>query len=282
MQSTEHGHRASEKRWRPARVLISMAGMDTEMIGSNCFEDSRLTRSPHGRLEYRRTQELIRRWLTRSGARVLDIGGGTGIHAAWLAADGHAVHVVDLVPSHVEAAATHDDVSAEVGDARHLAAPDQSVDVALLLGPLYHLVEASDRARALAEAIRVLRPGGILVASGISRYLSLLEAGSDGRLTAQMQSSIETVVSTGRYDGHLGFVAAHFHTAEELRRELQAAGSQEVTVYGVEGPAWPALDTAGTLEFDPRVDAALRCARVVEQDPSLINASAHLLAIARK
>lgn len=259
--------------------------MDAEMIehyGSDSFEDTRLTRSPHGRLEYLRTQELIRRRLTRRGVRVLDIGGGTGIHAAWLAADGHVVHVVDPVPSHVEAAATRDGVSAEVGDARHLTAPDQSVDVALLLGPLYHLVERSDRARALDEAVRVLRPGGLLVAAGISRYLSLLEVGTEGRLTTQMQLSIETVISTGRYDGHLGFVPAHFHTAEELRGEVQAAGLQDVTVYGVEGPAWPALDMAGTSEFNARVDAALRCARIVEQDPSLINASAHLLAMARK
>lgn len=262
-----------------------MARMDTEMIdhyGSGRFEDTRLTRSPHGRLEYLRTQELIRRWLTRPGARVLDIGGGTGIHAAWLTADGHTVHLIDMVASHVETAAARNGVSAEVGDARHLTAPDQSVDVALVLGPLYHLVEHSDRARALAEAVRVLRPGGLLVAAGISRYMSLLEAGSDGGLTAEMQPSIEAVVSTGRYDGHLGFVAAHFHTAEELRGEVQAAGLQEVTVYGVEGPAWPTLDTAGTSEFDARVDAALRSARIVEQDPSLINASAHLLAIARK
>jgi ubiquinone/menaquinone biosynthesis C-methylase UbiE len=262
-----------------------MADMDTEMIehyGGDPIEDTRLARSPHGRLEYLRTQELIRRWLRKPGARVLDIGGGTGIHAAWLARDGHTVHVVDMVPSHVETANARGGISAEVGDARHLTTPDQSVDVALILGPLYHLKEHSGRARALAEAVRVLRPGGLLVAAGISRYLSCLEAGSDGRLTAEMRPSIETVITTGRYDGHLGFVAAHFHTAEELREEVRSAGLQEITVYGVEGPAWPALDNAGMSELDSRIDAALRCARIVEQDPSLINASAHLLAIARR
>ncbi|MGW0197266.1 class I SAM-dependent methyltransferase [Nonomuraea sp. NPDC003201] len=48
-------------------------------------EGTRLTRSPHGMLEYRRTQELLRRTLTRPPARILDVGGGTGIHAQWLA-----------------------------------------------------------------------------------------------------------------------------------------------------------------------------------------------------
>jgi hypothetical protein len=61
---------------------------------------------------------------------------------------------------------------------------------------------------------------------------------------------------------------------------VQAAGWEQVSVHGVEGPAWPALDAAGLEGFDARVDAALRCARLVEQDPHLINASAHLLAIA--
>ncbi|HEX5542441.1 MAG TPA: class I SAM-dependent methyltransferase [Micromonospora sp.] len=259
--------------------------MGSEMMehyGSDCFEETRLRRSPHGRLEYLRTQELIRRWLTVPGARVLDIGGGTGIHAEWLAATGHEVHVVDLVPSHVEAAAALDGVTAEVGDARKLNASDKSVDVVLLLGPLYHLTDQRDRARALAEAVRVLRPGGLLVAGGISRYMSLLEVGSDGRLTVEMQASIAAVIATGRYDGHAGFVAAHFHTAEELRAEVQAAGVRDVAVYGVEGPAWLALDAAGIKEFDARVEAALRCARLVEQDPLLINASAHLLAIGQK
>jgi hypothetical protein len=55
-----------------------------------------------------------------------------------------------------------------------------------------------------------------------------------------------------------------------------------VTVYGVEGPSWPALDVAGIAEFDTRRDAALRCARLVERDPLLINASAHLLAITHR
>lgn len=254
------------------------------MIGyyDGAGEAARLARSPHGRLEFLRTQELVRRWLPRPGARVLDVGGGTGVHAAWLAADGYAVHVIDAVPSHVQAAAALDGVTAEVGDARALAVPDESADVVLLLGPLYHLVAASERTQALAEAVRVLKPGGLLVAAGISRYMTLLEAGGDGRLTAETQSSMETVIATGRYDGHLGFVAAHFHTAEALREEVRAAGLPEAAVYGVEGPAWPALDAAGMPEFDARADAALRCARIAERDPAMVNASAHLLAIARK
>ncbi|MGV9374302.1 class I SAM-dependent methyltransferase [Nonomuraea sp. NPDC003707] len=243
-------------------------------------ESTRLTRSPHGMLEYRRTQELLRRTLTRPPARILDVGGGTGIYAQWLAADGYDVHLVDPVPAHVEAAAALPGVTAELGDARELRAPDQSADVVLLFGPLYHLTEAADRSQALAEARRVLRPGGLVVAAAISRYLSLLETGTTGRLTTEMAPAVRHVIATGDYDGHVGFMPTHFHTADELRAELESTGLKDVHVYGVEGPAWPALDVAGEHGFDQLVDAALQCARVAEQDPLMINVSAHLLAVA--
>lgn len=259
-----------------------MATELTAHYGTDRIEDTRLRRSPHGRLEFIRTRELIRRHLPPPGAHILDVGGGTGVHAAWLAADGHAVHVVDVVPAHAEAAAVLPGVTAEAGDARHLTAADAGTDVVLLLGPLYHLRQPEERAAALAEAYRVLRPGGLLAAAGISRYLSLLELGSDGRLTAAMQPPVAEVVATGRYDGHAGFVPAHFHTAAELSAELTAAGFRDVAVYGVEGPAWPALDAAGHEGFDDRADAALRCARLVERDPLMVNASAHLLAVGRR
>src|SRR5215813_6779926 len=126
-------------------------------------EAERLTRGA-GQLELLRTQEIIRRHLPPGPLTIHDVGGGAGAHAEWLANDGHAVHLVDPMPHHVQAAqrlASRDRrITAEVGDARHLAAENDSADAVLLLGPLYHLTERSDRLQALAEACRVVRPGG--------------------------------------------------------------------------------------------------------------------------
>src|SRR4051794_19864239 len=126
-------------------------------------ERARLTSAPS--LELLRTQVLLRRHLPPPPARVLDIGGGAGVHAAWLADDGYRVHLVDPVPLHVQQAAEHGGFSAALGDARELAEDDDTADATLLLGPLYHLTEAAERLRALREAKRVTVPGGPVAAA---------------------------------------------------------------------------------------------------------------------
>ena len=104
---------------------------------------------------------------------------------AWLAADGYEVHVVDLVPRHVERV-VHDlgplGVTAELGDARQLRQDDGSVDCVLLLGPLYHLTERSDRSQALREAARVVCPSGVIAGAAISRFASLFDGLARGYL----------------------------------------------------------------------------------------------------
>ena len=145
-------------------------------------EDERLTSTPHGRIEFVRTQQLLRRRMPTAPALIADVGGGTGVHARWLAADGHDVQVIDPVPEHVKAAAGLPGVTAQVGDARFLTLADRSVDVTLLLGPLYHLTDRRDRMDALAEAVRITRPDGLVVVAAISRYAALLELAALGAL----------------------------------------------------------------------------------------------------
>ena len=138
-------------------------------------EDGRLRDggAPAGRLEYWRTQDVLRRVLPAAPARVLDVGGGSGVHAEWLARDGHEVELVDPVPLHVEQASRLPGVTARPGDARSLPGEDARYDAVLLLGPLYHLPERADRVRALTEARRVVKPGGPVAAATINRYAGL-------------------------------------------------------------------------------------------------------------
>ncbi|MDJ1138165.1 class I SAM-dependent methyltransferase [Streptomyces iconiensis] len=245
-------------------------------------EGDRLRTSADGRLELLRTQELMRRFLPELPARVLDVGGGTGIHAEWLADDGYEVELIDPVARHVEQAAKFCD--ARLGDARHLTATDGTYDVVQLLGPLYHLPDPADRHAALSEARRVAKPGGLVAAAAINRYSSIFEHVSYAHLhTERMQASISSILRTAVYDGSRGFTLAYFHRAEELAEEMRTVGLRDVAVFGVEGPAWSLLKTAeqqpGPGPTDDLFASVLTAARLAEPYPELLAASSHFLAV---
>nr|WP_043486363.1 MULTISPECIES: class I SAM-dependent methyltransferase [Streptomyces] len=254
---------------------------------STIDEAARLSSSADGRLEMVRTQELLRRHLPSAPARILDVGGGPGTHARWLTEDGHRVHLVDPIPRHIEQATHIKECTVELGDARELTAENESYDVVLLLGPLYHLLERDERARAIAEAYRVLRPGGLLAAAGINRYASLFEHTAFAHLYKErMQESIGSILRTQVHDGKKGFTAAYFHSGEQLLEEVQDAGF-DAQVFGIEGPAWAMLKAAeqytGESVVDtPLFESALTAARMAEPYPELLAASSHLLAVGRR
>lgn len=252
-------------------------------------EATRLTSTADGALELVRTQELLRRHLPPAPASVIDIGGGPGIHAQWLVRDGYRVHVVDPVSRHVEQAA-RTGATAEPGDARALTAADRSYDVALVMGPLYHLLDGTDRVRALTEARRVVRPGGLVAAAAISRYASLLEQTATTLLELErMGHSVANILRTGRLEAtrRAVFTTSYFHTAAGLQAELHTAGLTDVTLYSVEGPTWSLLKateqhTGESLIGSPMFHAALAAARIAEEHPDLIAAGSHLLAVANR
>ena len=143
-------------------------------------EESRLE-AGSSQLEFERTKELIRRFLSVPPALVIHVGGASGPYAFWLASLGYGVHLVDATPRLVDVArqqnadSSHCLLSIAVGDARRLSFNDNSVDAVLLLGPLYHLTASSARLAAFAEARRVLRAQGIVLVAGISRYAGTLD-----------------------------------------------------------------------------------------------------------
>ncbi len=175
--------------------------------------------------------------------RVVDVGGATGVHARWLAEAGHTVDLIDPVPSHVAQAGEIPGVRAQVGDARALPFDDASADVVLLLGPLYHLTERPDRVLALREAVRVARPGGLVVAAAISRYAGLLELAALGEVSEESEPSLRRALTTGLHDPRSGFTTAYFHHPEELSGELADAGLGGSWSTGSRVPAHPRSTT---------------------------------------
>jgi SAM-dependent methyltransferase len=255
-------------------------------------EETRLDAGPF-QLEALRTRELIQRHAPLPPATVLDIGGAAGAYAAWLAEAGYTVHLVDPVPRLVaearrrSATLTRPIASCEVGDARALAFPAASAEVVLLLGPLYHLTEAADRACALMEAARVLRPGGLLFAAAISRWASALDGLArdlfrDPRFAAIVEQDLRDGQHRNPTERVDYFTTAYFHRPEELRAEVLQAGLVVEGVYGLEGPGWLLPDFAERWADPRRRSDLVRLARTFELEESVVGVNAHLLAVARK
>ncbi|PWI41150.1 class I SAM-dependent methyltransferase [Streptomyces sp. ICBB 8177] len=264
-------------------VKPDLAPSVARFYGETVDEGTRLRSSADGRLELERTKELLRRFLPPAPARVLDVGGATGIHAEWLVEDGYEVDLVDPIPRHVEQASAI--CRATVGDARALDAADDTYDAVLLLGPLYHLPEASDRLQALAEARRTVKPGGLIAAAAINRYASLFEHVTYAHLHKErIQASIAKILSTAVHQGP-GFTLAYFHRADELAGELRESGLRDVQVLGIEGPAWSLLKAVEQQPGDSPtvdlVDSVATAARMAEPYPELLAASSHLLAVGK-
>jgi S-adenosylmethionine-dependent methyltransferase len=197
---------------------------------------------PYRRFELVSTLRLIEEHFPEQG-RVVDIGGGPGRYAVELVRLGYRVTLVDLSEKAIAFAReklTELNLAAEclaVEDARDLSAlPSEAFDAALMLGPMYHLVDQEDRRAALSELRRLLKPGapaivgflnawGILRA-GLTEFRDLYENANDAR------ALLDTCVQAGE---QRAFTEAVFHTPPDALAELRAAGFAVATRAGVEG-----------------------------------------------
>ncbi len=255
-------------------------------------EAPRLSRG-HGLLEGARTREIISRHLPAPPRVVVDVGGGPGIYACWLAGLGHDVHLVDASPLHIEQAQaasarqpTSPLTSVRRGDARRLVQAEASVDAVLLLGPLYHLTERADRLAALREARRILKVDGVLFAAAVTRFASLLDGLVSGYLgDTEYVRIVEDDLKTGQHRNPTPrdyFTTSFFHLPEELEREVTEAGFVIEELVGVEGPGWLLSDLEMRWTDPEQRRQLLDAARAVERAPSLLGLSPHLVAVGKK
>jgi ubiquinone/menaquinone biosynthesis C-methylase UbiE len=167
--------------------------METDRLGQHVFQ-----------LEKIRTQELILRYLKPSMA-IADIGGATGAYSFWLHDLGHKVHLLDAAEFHIEAATKSSITeskplaSISLGDERELPYEDEQFDLVLLFGPLYHMQEKEDRVKSIAEAKRVLKKDGVLLAATITRYASLFDGFWQGFIDDPARSIVNQDLEDGNH-----------------------------------------------------------------------------------
>jgi len=247
----------------------------------NQYDESERLKNDIGPLELTRTKESILCYLSPPPAVILDVGGASGIYSFWLAGLGYSVHLVDLVPRHIEQAIRAAQspgcprlASARVGDARHLEFSADSADTVLMHGPLYHLPDRSERLGAIAEAKRVLKPGGRLLAFAITRYAGLVYGLLHGYVfDPDYHRMIKTELKTGHRENPpawlFTFPQAFFHHPEELKTEIQEAGLIHEITLGILGPAWMVPDLAKSWNDPQQREVILDIARLTENEPVL-------------
>lgn len=134
-----------------------------EQYYSNYDEEGRLL-SRHGRIEYITTMTYIHKFL-QEGMRILEVGAGTGRYSVTLAREGYRVDALELLQCNLDILQSKitpaDRLTARQGNALDLSAfEDETFDITLVLGPMYHLYNVTDKRRVLEEAIRVTKKGG--------------------------------------------------------------------------------------------------------------------------
>jgi len=244
------------------------------------------------RVEWGVTQRALRDFLPSAPAEVVDIGSGPGRYAIPLVSAGYAVSLLDLSTeclSLAEHEASRAGVAfAEVvpGSATSLSAfRDDSFDAALLLGPLYHLKAEADRTATVSEALRVLRPGGVLFSAFLSRYSVVRYAAKTrpGQLTDD-PALIESILERGYGDSGRTDAAflktCYFADPGDVQPFMERCGVETIQILGCEGVVSEVEERLNELppqELEKWVDLNYRLGK----KPELLAASAHVLHVGR-
>jgi len=261
-------------------------------------EWERLDRDFHHRLEWESTVEYLDRHLSASG-RVLDVGGGAGRYAVWLAERGHDVTMLDLSAGQVAVArdkahehGVADRVTLGRGDVRSLPAPDDAFDAALCLGgPLSHVLDPADRERAVRELHRVTAPGGPVFVSVMGLLASVTRMMRHaGRVPEESDDTelLADLARTGDYDEALlerhgrdpTVQQMHLFRVDEFESLLEAGGLQVETLAALEGPFSQRRDHLDELT-DGHRETIRETLDVLREDRHVVDHSAHMLAVCR-
>lgn len=241
-------------------------------------EDLRLQRR-HGIVEFETTMHHLHRFL-QPDTLLLDIGAGTGRYTSALMAEGYRVKAVELVQRNIDVFLKREPTADVVrGDARHMPfIPAASADITLLLGPLYHLIGEDEKLRALNEAKRVTKPGGLIFVAYLMNEYSILSYCFD-------EDRISNLLAKGVVDQDFHIQAQpdelyDYVRIEDIDRLDQKAGLQRVTIFSPDGAAdymRTRLNRMSEETFARFIDYQKR----ISERPDLIGAGSHVVDVVK-
>lgn len=241
-------------------------------------EDLRLQRR-HGIVEFETTMHHIQRLLP-SGMHLLDIGAGTGRYTSALMKKGYKMKAVELVRRNIEVFLKREPTADVIqGDARNMPfIPSSSSDATLLLGPLYHLIGEEEKLKALNEAKRVTKPGGLIFVAYLMNEYSILSYCFD-------EDRISDLMSRGVVDSEF-HIQAHqdelydYVRLEDINRLNKKAGLERVTIFSPDG-ASDYMRTRLNKMSDETFALFIEYQKTISERSDLIGAGSHVVDVVR-
>ena len=264
----------------------AFSAMDRKEIVSRFYdatdEDGRLQRTRHGQLEYRTTMAYIHRYAP-ARSKVLEVGAGTGRYSVALAKEGMDVTAVELTEGNLavlrEKGKGLDNLRPYQGDATRLdMLPDGAFDVTLVFGPMYHLYEPEEVHRAIDEAIRVTKPGGVLLFAFISVYAVMYANYLYGNWAAGQEENFTADYKVRHFKEQLftGYDVTEFESL------FVDKGVEWIATDGTDGLLEPLEKRSDFSIPDGDFDAFADWYLAIAEKRELLGAANHLLYICRK
>ena len=245
-------------------------------------EDKRLIRR-HGNVEYITSMQYIHKYLRDmpQDAKILDIGAGTGRYSVALSEEGYDVTAVELVKYNLGILKQKgSNVKAYQGTALNLKRFDnESFDVTLLFGPMYHLYTFEDKVKALSEAKRVTKKGGmVFVAYCMNEYSIIVHGFKDNFIQESIRDGKvnEAFRVTPKPEDLYDYVRL-----EDIDSYNEAVGLERIQIVAADGPANYMRQTLNAMD-EETYELFIKYHLSTCERPELIGASAHTLDILRK
>lgn len=255
-------------------------------------EKNRLINDNSGKLEFEMTMRILKSYLNKK-YKILDLGGGAGAYSFPLAKMLNKVTLADLSPKLIEEARNKKDlekvdnlISCDIENAINLSYENDTFDVVLLFGPLYHLLDEDEREKCINEIYRVLKNGGLIFASFIP-YLSGSIAIIDRYFRHNEQVNVDNlnkVFETGKFNNNSlsGFQEGYYPTLDEIKKLFSKNGFEQIDMLSIRGIGYEKEDSLYNIKDKEMFNKIIEIIEKTSRKEEIISMCGHAMYIGRK